>query len=45
MGSKDFQDLDKTPEPVAKTAQMVAGNAAHLAQLFAANPFPGQGVA
>ena len=41
MGSKDFQDLDKTPEPVAKTAQMVAGNAAHLAQLFAANPFPG----
>ena len=45
MGSKDFQDLDKTPEPVAKTAQMVAGNAAHLAQLFAPNPFPGHGVA
>ena len=41
MGSVDFKDLPKTPEKVAKTAKMVAGNAAHLAGLLKNNPFPG----
>ncbi|MGH6744446.1 flavodoxin family protein [Novosphingobium sp.] len=41
MGSTDFKDLDKTPEKVTKTARMVAGNAAHLAGLLKASPYPG----
>ncbi|MEN3746825.1 NAD(P)H-dependent oxidoreductase [Sphingomonas sp. HF-S3] len=41
MGSVDFKDLDETPEKVAKTAKMVAGNAAHLADLLKAEPYPG----
>ncbi|WP_448658031.1 flavodoxin family protein [Sphingomonas sp. CJ99] len=41
MGSTDFQDLDKTPEKVTKTAAMVAGNAAHLAGLLKGSPYPG----
>ena len=41
MGSIDFKDLKVTPEPVAKTAKMVAANAAHLAGLLKSNPFPG----
>lgn len=41
MGSVDFKDLGKTPEKVEKTARMVAGNAAHLASLLAAKPYPG----
>lgn len=41
MGSTDFKDLKKTPEPVAKTAKMVAGNAAHLARLLQTMPYPG----
>lgn len=41
MGSTDFKDLDETPEMVTKTAGMVAGNAAHLARLLKADPFPG----
>jgi len=41
MGSTDFKDLPKTPEPVAKTAKMVAGNAAHLAGLLRERPYPG----
>jgi len=41
MGSVDFKDLKDTPKKVAKTAKMVAGNAAHLAALLKANPFPG----
>ncbi|WGM39613.1 flavodoxin family protein [Caulobacter sp. NIBR1757] len=41
MGSVDFKDLKKTPEKVAKTAAMVADNAAHLARLLNAEPFPG----
>jgi multimeric flavodoxin WrbA len=41
MGSTDFKDLDKTPEKVTKTAKMVAGNAAHLAGLLQASPYPG----
>lgn len=41
MGETDFKDLDKTPKKVTETAQMVAGNAAHLAQLLKAKPYPG----
>lgn len=41
MGSVDFKDLDETPEMVAKTAKMVAGNAAHLAGLLRSSPYPG----
>lgn len=42
MGSVDFKDLKETPEMVAKTAKMVAGNAAHLVGLLKDNPFPGE---
>jgi multimeric flavodoxin WrbA len=41
MGSTDFKDLEETPEMVTKTAKMVAGNAAHLAGLLQASPYPG----
>lgn len=41
MGSTDFKDLPETPEMVSKTAAMVAGNAAHLARLLKADPYPG----
>ena len=41
MGSTDFKDLKSTPEKVAKTAKMVAGNAAHLAGLLKRSPYPG----
>lgn len=40
MGSTDFKDLKATPDKVTKTAKMVAGNAAHLAGLLKANPYP-----
>lgn len=43
MGSTDFRDLDETPEMVAKTAKMVAGNATHLARLLKSEPYPGYG--
>lgn len=41
MGSVDFKDLDKSPKKVTETAKMVANNAAHLAGLLKANPYPG----
>jgi multimeric flavodoxin WrbA len=41
MGSVDFKDLKSTPKKVTQTAKMVAGNAAHLAGLLKAKPFPG----
>lgn len=41
MGSTDFKDLKETPEMVSKTADMVAANAAHLAELLRASPYPG----
>ncbi|MFY9351375.1 MAG: NAD(P)H-dependent oxidoreductase [Sphingobium sp.] len=41
MGKTDFKDLEQTPDKVLETAKMVAGNAAHLAGLLKANPFPG----
>jgi multimeric flavodoxin WrbA len=41
MGSTDFKDLKKTPDKVEETAKMVAANAAHLAGLLKAEPYPG----
>ena len=41
MHSTDFNDLKETPEKVTETAKMVAGNAAHLAGLLKATPYPG----
>lgn len=41
MTGTDFQDLKSTPEPVSKTAGMVASNAAHLATLLQDSPYPG----
>ena len=41
MGSTDFRDLGQTPDKVEETARMVAANAAHLAGLLKANPYPG----
>jgi len=43
MHGTDFKDLDETPDKVAQTAGMVAGNAAHLAGLLKARPYPGTG--
>lgn len=41
MGSVDFKDLKKTPPKVTETAAMVAANAAQLAGLLKAAPYPG----
>ncbi|HEY4028823.1 MAG TPA: flavodoxin family protein [Caulobacteraceae bacterium] len=43
MGDVDFKDLARTPKLVAEAAEMVAQNAAHLAGVFKANPYPGAG--
>ncbi|MEO5938465.1 MAG: NAD(P)H-dependent oxidoreductase [Sphingomonas sp.] len=40
-GDIDFKDLKKTPEKVAKTAKMLASNAAHLAGLLKDKPYLG----
>lgn len=40
-GKIDFKDLEETPETVAKTVKMVAGNAAHLAALLKNASYPG----
>lgn len=41
MGDVDFKDLKSTPKKVTETAKMVAANAAHLARLLKAEPYPG----
>lgn len=41
MHSTDFKELDQLPEKVTVTAKMVASNAAHLARLLKAEPYPG----
>lgn len=41
MGSTDFKELDETPDKVKQTAAMAASNAAHLAKLLKAEPYPG----
>jgi hypothetical protein len=39
MGSRDYKDLDETPEAVASTTATLAENAAHLARLLRAQPY------
>ena len=41
MGSVNFKDLPQTPDKVAKTAEMLAANAAHLAGVLKQAPYPG----
>ena len=40
MGSTDFKDLATAPKKVLETARMTASNAAHIARLLKAEPFP-----
>lgn len=42
MQSTDYQDLDETPKSVASTTAKLAANAAHLARLLRATPYPQQ---
>ena len=41
MQKTDFKDLDAVPDPVQKTARLLASNAAHLAGLLKAGTYPG----
>lgn len=41
MHGIDFKDLAHRPRKVTETAKMVAANAAHLARLLKATPYPG----
>jgi multimeric flavodoxin WrbA len=40
MQTTDYNDLDQTPETVASTNKTLAENAAHLARLLKASPYP-----
>ncbi|MEE7547479.1 NAD(P)H-dependent oxidoreductase [Xanthomonas sp. Kuri4-1] len=40
MGSTDYLDLTQTPQPLADTLATIARNAAHLAGLLKAHPYP-----
>jgi multimeric flavodoxin WrbA len=40
MHKTDYKDLDQTPDEVASTTKTVAVNAAHLARLLKAGPYP-----
>ncbi|WBU36734.1 flavodoxin family protein [Homoserinibacter sp. YIM 151385] len=40
MGSRDYQDLDGTPEATAGTTRTAAANAAHLAGILRQAPYP-----
>lgn len=40
MSSKNYIDLDETPEPVAKSIETLASNAAHLAGVLKASNYP-----
>jgi multimeric flavodoxin WrbA len=40
MGSRDYLDLDETPEAVASATATLAENAAHLARLLKVSPYP-----
>jgi multimeric flavodoxin WrbA len=42
MGSRDYLDLEETPEAVASTTATLAENAAHLARALTASPYPGR---
>ena len=39
MGSRDYNDLEETPEAVASTNKTLAENAVHLARLLKASPY------
>ena len=39
MGSRDYNDLEETPEAVASTNATLAENAAHLARLLKEAPY------
>ena len=41
MGSRDYKDLDETPEAVASTTATLAENASSLARALKASPYPG----
>jgi multimeric flavodoxin WrbA len=41
MRKTDFKDLECVPDEVSRTARLVASNAAHLARLLKAQPYPG----
>ncbi len=43
MGDKNYIDLDHTPRHVASATKMLAANAAHLARVLKAAPYPGRG--
>jgi multimeric flavodoxin WrbA len=43
MSGVDYKDLDETPDAVASTTATLAANAAHLATLLRAQPYPGKG--
>lgn len=40
MQGTDYNDLDETPEATAKAMSTAAANAAHLARLLGASPYP-----
>jgi len=40
MGSTNYVDLDETPEPVARSIETLASNAAHLAGVLKASNYP-----
>lgn len=40
MGSVDYKDLDEVPDSTATTTSTLAANAAHLARLLKAQPYP-----
>ena len=40
MGSRDYKDLDETPEAVASTTATLPENAAVLARALRATPYP-----
>ena len=42
MGDVNFTDLDKVPEVVRSTLDLVARNTAHLARLLKASAYPGE---
>ncbi len=41
MQKKDFKDLAEVPDATARTAAMLAANAAHLATMLKERPYPG----
>jgi len=40
MGGRDYNTLDETPKSVADATKALAANAAHLAKLLSATPYP-----